>query len=276
MSGVIPKPKLVPGWRDASSRSEEREVMKFLEPLEEGVFLKRYKRFFADVQTSMETLVAHVPNTGSLKGCLEKGSACRFSLSTDPKRKLKATLQMIQTPTTWVGVNTGISNKLVWEAFENHQIPSWEEFEAGQPEVKINDGCRLDFAFWRTFEGPKPGEKLTTKNLKDYRLHFVEVKNITLAEDGVALFPDAVTERGQKHIEELMKLMKKGHSAEILFTVQRTDCKEFRPADAIDPRYGKLLRKAYEQGLKVSAYPCVFNKNEIVLDGRRSLKVNLD
>jgi sugar fermentation stimulation protein A len=250
--------------------------MKFLEACEEAVFLKRYKRFFADLDCKGTVMTAHVPNTGSLKGCLGEGSACRISLSKDPARKLKATLQMIQTPTSWVGVNTSLSNGLVWEAFENRVLPAWEDYEAGQREVKINEKSRIDLVLWRRFEGPPEGTKLNPKNLKDFRLHFVEVKNVTLAEGRTALFPDAVTERGQKHLEELMRLSQKGHSAEILFTVQRTDCEEFRPADMIDPRYGKLLRKAAREGVKISAFPCRLDHLEISLETRKPLKVVLE
>lgn len=259
-----------------SSRIKWGKSMKFLESFEEGVFLKRYKRFFADIEAKGESFVSHVPNTGSLKGCLEKGALCRYSISTDPKRKLKATLQMIKTPQSWVGVNTGLPNALMWEAFESRSVPTWEEFEFGQKEVKINEKSRIDMVLWRPFEGPSEGQKLTVKNLKDYRLHFVEIKNVTLADNNTALFPDCVTERGQKHLEELMQLTKKGHSAEIVFVIQRTDCTQFRPADELDPRYGQLLRKAAKAGVKISAYTCTLEPGEITVNSGRSLPIILE
>lgn len=249
--------------------------MKFLETFEEGIFIKRYKRFFADIEAKGENFVSHVPNTGSLKGCLTAGALCRYSLSTDPKRKLKATLQMIKTPSSWVGVNTGLPNALMWEAYEEKLVPHWEEFEGAQREVKINEKSRIDMVLWRPFEGPPEGQKLTVKNLKDYRLHFVEIKNVTMADEDVALFPDCVTERGQKHLEDLMQLVKKGHSAEIVFVIQRTDCQSFKPADSIDPRYGTLLRKAAKAGVKISAYSCRLEEAEISVNAQRSLPVIL-
>lgn len=220
--------------------------MKFTHKLQEGVFLKRYKRFFADIEWGGQTIVAHVPNTGSLKSVNVPGQHCLFSEAADPERKLKYTLQMIKSPYgSWVGVNTSIPNVIVKEMLE-HQVghnkelgtySHWADFDEILPEYKINNETRLDFAL---------------KKKSSDKWHFIEVKNVTYEENGVAYFPDAVTERGQKHLRELMALMKKGHSAEIVFTVQRSDCGSFAPADEIDPEYGRLLREAYHQGLRIT------------------------
>lgn len=220
--------------------------MKFHHKLHEATFLKRYKRFFADVEFKGQTVVAHVPNTGSLKSVNNPGQPCLISESTNPERKLKFTLEMIKSPQgAWVGVNTSTPNAVTKEAVlkfigRNEKIGTfahWTQFDEAKPEFKISAETRLDFAL---------------KKKGSDKMHFIEVKNVTLAEDGVAKFPDAVTERGQKHLREMMSLIEQGHSAEILFTIQRDDCGTFSPADDIDPEYGKLLREAFHKGLKIS------------------------
>ena len=222
----------------------------------QAFFLKRYKRFFADVKLpNGEEVTAHVPNTGSLKSCLFENQKCLISKSNNPKRKLKYTLEMLKTPTSWVGVNTQKPNELVFEYFLSQKNESWKKFPYGQKEVKINEKSRIDLVLTKT------SEKLTSKNFKNNKCHFIEIKNVTLKEKESALFPDAVSLRGQKHIKELIELMKKGHSAEMVFVVQRQDCKYFQTADDIDPDYGRLLKKAYQKGLKVSIFSCSFKTN---------------
>lgn len=220
--------------------------MKFAQKLHEGIFLKRYKRFFADIEWQGQIITAHVPNTGSLKSVNHSGQPCLFSESDNPERKLKFTLQMIQSPAgAWVGVNTAIPNTIVREKLEHtvahkkelNLYSHWMDFDKVLPEYKINSETRLDFAL--------------KKNGSD-KMHFIEVKNVTLEDRGVAKFPDAVTERGQKHLRELMNLMALGHTAELVFTIQRNDCGSFSPADDIDPDYGLLLREAYHKGLKIT------------------------
>lgn len=230
--------------------------MKFDSPLEQGVFLKRYKRFFADIRYQGEEITAHVPNTGSMKGCLDPEVPCRFTVNNDPKRKLKYTLQMLKTPNSWVGVNTGLPNKLVFEAWQRQIIPHWTVFDGAQPEVKISDKSRVDLVLWKSTKRLPANQKIKYDMLDDHKFHFVEVKNVTMAQDNVALFPDSVTTRGQKHIDELMELVSRGHSAEFVFTVQREDCEAFTPADEIDPVYAEKLRQAAHKGLEVSAYQC--------------------
>ncbi len=220
--------------------------MNYSHKLQEGIFLKRYKRFFADIEWQGQQITAHVPNTGSLKSVNNPGQHCLFSMSDDPKRKLKYTLQMIKSPEgTWVGVNTAVPNVIMREALlrvVGHPgivgtFAHWSHFDHAKHEHKINEESRLDFVL------TKDGSN---------KMHFIEVKNVTLAENGVAKFPDAVSERGQKHLRELMALMEKGHTAELVFTIQRHDCGSFAPADDIDPTYGKLLREASQKGLRIS------------------------
>ncbi|MCJ8276639.1 MAG: DNA/RNA nuclease SfsA, partial [Bdellovibrionales bacterium] len=206
--------------------------MRFEETLQEGRFIKRYKRFFTDIEFNGKTIVAHCPNTGSMKGLKNEGSPCLFSTTDDPKRKLKHTLQAVKTPTSWVGVNTGLPNKLVMELFKENPLKHWKKFDSAQAEVKISDKSRIDMVLWNSKD--RDVKKWSLKNLTP-PLHLIEIKNVTLAEDGVAMFPDAVTTRGQKHLDEMMELMEKGYTCEMVYVVQRQDCKRFKTADEIDP-----------------------------------------
>lgn len=226
-------------------------MFKFKSALQEGIFLKRYKRFFADIEWKGQVITAHVANTGSLKTCSEPGSPCLFSVHDDPKRKLKYSLEMIKAPSgSWVGINTSIPNALVKQALTEKLLKHWQNWEHIQPEFKINEETRLDF---RLSEGEK--------------YHYIEVKNVTLARDGQAQFPDAETTRGQKHLREMMDLMKHGHSAELVFVVQREDVDSFSAADDIDPEYGKLLREAIKKGLRVTALKTKLSPSGIRLTG---------
>lgn len=221
--------------------------MKFSQKLQEGIFLKRYKRFFADVELNGQTVVAHVANTGSLKSVNNPGQHCLVSESTNPERKLKFSLEMIKSPEgAWVGVNTSVPNIVMKETLQSvvgkgssivGPFAEWAKYEEVKPEYKISAETRLDFVL---------------RNAHDEKMHFIEVKNVTLAENKIAKFPDAVTERGQKHLKELMALAELGHSTEIVFTIQRSDCTSFSPADEIDPTYGKLLRDAYHKGVRIT------------------------
>lgn len=209
--------------------------MRFPKPLLKATMIKRYKRFFADVNLNGEVVTAHCPNTGSLKSCWEEGRAAYLSQSDNPERKLKYTLELTESPSgCLVGVNTSWPNKLVKEAFENGVIADWKKFKDFQSEVKISKETRLDAC-------------LSNGNKK----RFIEIKNVTLARDGVAHFPDAETTRGQKHLIELMKLVEDGHEAELVFTIQRGDCKTFAAAHDLDPEYGRLLKEARKKGVIV-------------------------
>ncbi len=246
--------------------------MKFENPLIEGIFLKRYKRFFADIQLGNETVVAHVPNTGSMRACGEPNCASFMSPATNPERKLRYTLEMLRTPKTWVGVNTGNPPILVRELYQSKTVPHWKGFDGYQAEVKINAQTRLDGALWKSSEQKNVKNGKLTK--LEGPLHFFEIKNVTLAENGTALFPDAVTERGQKHLQEMMELMEQGFTCEMIYVIQREDCTEFAPADQIDPEYGRILRESVKKGLRVSALPCHVNPKSIELQAK-SLPVKL-
>ena len=228
--------------------------MIFSSPLLEGRLIKRYKRFFADIEFQGQVITAHVPNTGSMKGCNEPGSPCLFSTSDNPNRKLKYTLEMVQASGAWVGVNTSHPNHLVKEAYDNKVIPEWSAFDHCKPEIKINAETRLDMLLTQTSTGKK---------------HYIEVKNVTMAENKVAMFPDAVTERGQKHLIELMNLIDQGNTVELAFVIQRQDCEAFRAAHEIDPEYAELLKKAQKKGLILSPFVVKMSPLEIKVSGKK-------
>jgi len=243
--------------------------MKFNQRLLEGTFLKRYKRFFADIEHQGQVITAHTPNSGSMKGCNTPHSACRFYDHGKTDRKLRYTLEMIKTPTSWVGVNTMRPNALMFEAWQNQLLKDWKGFDRAQREVKISDKSRIDLVLWKSRDHQE--EKLLKPDFKKLNgpFHFVEIKNVSMAEGNLALFPDSVTERGQKHLKELMTLQKMGHSTEILFVVQREDCQSFSPADDIDPEYGKLLRQAKETGVRLSCYTCKLSPTAIEITPKK-------
>lgn len=236
--------------------------MKFDQPLSKGSFQKRYKRFFTDIEFQGETIVAHCPNTGSMMGLKEPGQDCLFSTTDDPKRKLKHTLQMVKAKKSWVGVNTGLPNKLVVELFQKQSIKHWKKFDSFQSEVKINDKSRIDLVLWHSKNHEI--KKWNHKNLMP-PLHLIEIKNVTLAESGVAQFPDAVTTRGLKHLQEMIDFTQKGFSCEMVYVVQRSDCKVFKVAEHIDPNYAAKLKEAKKAGVKITALPCKLNQKEVTL-----------
>ena len=219
-----------------------------LPPLHPGILLNRYKRFLADVKLSGQIITAHCPNSGSMKGVSEPGSSVMLSLSENPKRKLKYTLELVQANGVWVGINTILPNKLVKEGIEQKLIPELESYETIRSEVNYGQNSRIDLL-------------LESPDAKCY----VEVKNVTMEKNHTALFPDAVTERGQKHLRELMNVIHQGYRAVIFFVIQREDCFQMAPADEIDPVYGDLLRKAKKAGVEVLAYVSKITMEEINL-----------
>lgn len=212
-----------------------------------GTLIKRYKRFLADIALENgETLTVHCPNSGSMRGCSEPGSPVILSKSDNPGRKYAWTLEMVRKNDVWIGVNTALTNTLVHEALEDGTISNFGRILSIRPEVKVSSGSRLDFL-------------LETGNGQVY----LEVKNCSMAVDDTALFPDAVTARGTKHLHELERLRAKGFGAAVLFCVQRADAERFEPATSIDPLYGKTLQEVYGQGVKVLAYRADVAPDEI-------------
>ncbi|MCF6248943.1 MAG: DNA/RNA nuclease SfsA [Desulfobacula sp.] len=221
--------------------------------------IKRYKRFLADVVLDTgETITVHCPNSGSMKGCAIEGASVWLSISDNPKRKYPHTWELIKAPGTFIGINTLVPNKLVKSACENNMIKELSGYEHVKAEVKTSSHTRLDLML----EGV--GKKKC----------YVEIKNCTLVEDGVAMFPDAVTKRGQKHLEELERLVSEGHRGVIFFLIQRMDAIIFQPADAIDKTYGKKLRKAVNNGVEIVVRDTVIDAQRICVG--KSVSVRLD
>jgi sugar fermentation stimulation protein A len=210
----------------------------FGSPLTQGTLIKRYKRFLADITLEDGSVVtAHCANTGSMKGCSDPGSRVYLSKSDNPKRKLAYSLELIQTGETWIGVNTALPNAVVAAAIRRGFIPNLTDYSGLRREVKYGEKSRIDILL----EDPSKASC------------YVEVKNVTLAEGNRALFPDAVTARGKRHLEDMSAEVKKGSRAAMVYLVQRDDCETFSPADAIDPEYGKALRKASKVGVETYA-----------------------
>lgn len=209
--------------------------MDFKEPLVRGTLIKRYKRFLADVRMEDGNIItAHCPNTGSMRSCDAPGSPVLLSKSENPERKYPYTWEMIYTNNVWAGVHTGRANGIVLEGIKKKKVKPLARYNDIKREVWVSKHSRLDAC-------------LTNSREQCY----IEIKNVSLQENNVAYFPDAITTRGTKHLHELMKLKKKGHRACIFFLVQRADCHVFMPADHIDLVYGQTLRKAVKEGMEI-------------------------
>jgi sugar fermentation stimulation protein A len=207
----------------------------------EARFLRRYQRFFADVETaSGEKLTVHCANPGSMLGFHLPGARVRCSRSDDPARKLPHTLEMMRIGRSWVGLHTGRANAVVAEALAAGVPRALAGYSSVRREVAVeHEGlrARLDFRL----EAPRR------------RAAWLEVKSVTLAEGRLALFPDSVTLRGRRHLALLSSLRARGERAALLFLVQRDDCDAVAPADAIDPAYGAALREAAARGVELLA-----------------------
>ena len=231
--------------------------MKLPEPLFHGTLIRRYQRFLADVELDDGSLVtAHTPNTGSMQGCARPGSRVLLSISANPGRKYPHSWELVHTDGLWVGINTLLPNHLAREGIENGTIAELAGYQHIRAEVPYGSGSRIDLLL----SGARGN-------------CYVEVKNVTLVEGGRALFPDAVSARGQKHLKELMEVVRLGHRGVNLFVVQRGDGESVSPADAIDPAYGALLREAARAGVELLAYRAEVTRSEVRLS--RSLPVLL-
>jgi sugar fermentation stimulation protein A len=219
-------------------RSKKNPTLPF-PPLICGTLLRRYKRFLADVRLEDgRTATAHCPNTGSMKGCAEPGRPVYLSVSDNPKRKLPYTWELIRMPGSLVGVNTNTPNRLVHQALRAGAIPQLAGYPSVRREVSVSRGTRFDIAL---------------EDDAGIRC-FVEVKNCTLVENGRALFPDAVTTRGQRHLAELARLVADGYRCAMFYLIQRMDAEIFAPAVDIDPEYGRRLAASAAAGVEVFAY----------------------
>ncbi|MBB5021092.1 DNA/RNA nuclease SfsA [Desulfurispira natronophila] len=212
-----------------------------LPPLVFGTLLQRYKRFLCDVQLANNSIItAHCPNSGSMLGLNQPGSLVALSHSENPKRKYAHTLELVQAQGNWVGVHTGRTNKIVEEGIATGKVESLQGYNQLRREVRYgSQGSRIDLLLQDHPHQPDC---------------YVEVKSVTLAVGRQGRFPDAVTKRGQKHLQELQEMAAQGQRAVLLFLVQRMGVDSFHPADEIDPQYGQLLREAQQSGVEVLAY----------------------
>ena len=231
--------------------------MIFAAPLQKGTLVKRYKRFLADVIVDGDReITVHCPNSGSMRGCSTPGSPVMLSTSVNPKRKYPQSLEMVQENGTWIGVNTMLTNGIVAEAIMEGRIAELQNIDKLSREVKTSDSSRLDLLLERG------DEKI-----------YVEIKNCSLVEDGWAMFPDAVTARGTKHLGELARLAAEGHRAVLFFCIQRSDGVQFRPAAHIDPLYAKTLKEVSEKGVEILAYQAEVSPEAIAIS--RAVPISL-
>lgn len=225
--------------------------MHFATSLIPGSLIKRHKRFLAEVRLADGTLVtAHCPNTGAMLTCSTAGSDVLLSRSDNPLRKYPLTLEMVRSGTTWVGVNTARTNAVVAEALLQRCIKEFPQTTKVVREVTTSKGTRLDLQV-----------------IEEEGMTYVEVKTCSLAIDGCAMFPDAVTKRGSKHLHELIRLAEIGEAAAVFFLVTRMDADRFAPARHIDPAYGKALDQAERAGVRVLAYQARATSNGIEVVG---------
>ena len=226
--------------------------MKFKERLLQGVLIKRYKRFFVDIKYKNKIITSHCPNSGSMMGLLNKGNKVWFSISDNPNRKLKYTLEIIEIEKKLIGINTMLTNKIVLEALREKKIKNLMKFVDIKTEVKFSDNTRFDFLI------SKGNEKC-----------FLEVKNVTLVrKNNIAEFPDSITTRGTKHLNELINAKKKGYKSYLLYLIQREDCKSFKIAQDIDREYKNAFDEALKNGVKILCYDCKLNNEEIKLNNQ--------
>jgi sugar fermentation stimulation protein A len=229
--------------------------MKFTKSLVKGKLIKRYKRFFVDVRLDNETVTAHCPNTGSMKGLLDQGNNVYLLKHDDPKRKLKYGLEIVKAQKNLVGVNTHMANKIVNHGLSNNLINELKNNDVIKPEVFFNKETRFDF--------------LVEKNKQK---SFVEVKNVTLFRDkNTAEFPDAVTSRGSKHLLALIDAIKKGYKSYLIFLVQIQNMEKFKIASDIDSEYYKNYLNAKKAGVNFLAYRCKISSKEIFIE--KKLKI---
>ena len=229
--------------------------MKFKDRLLQGTLNKRYKRFFVDINFKDKIITAHCPNTGSMMGLLNKGNKTWFSESNNPKSKLKYYLEIIEVGKNLVGINTLLTNKLVFEALKLKKIKNLIKFNNIKTEVKFSNNTKFDFLISNSEEKC-----------------FLEVKNVTLLRNKkIAEFPDAITSRGTKHLVELINAKKKGFQSCMLYLIQRQNCKAFKIAEDIDINYKIAFDKAIKAGVKILCYDCKINDEEIKLNNQIKL-----
>ncbi len=259
-----------------TTAANQSPIIAYGKPTQTATLVKRYKRFLADVRICEQSddclgdcdadnhcdneqhfFTVHCANSGSMKTCAEPDSRVIISDSQNPKRKLRHTWEAIEIGGHWVGVHSAWSNRLVKETIEGGAICELSDFNSIRTEVKYGDQkSRIDLLLEM-----------------DSGQCYVEVKHSTMRVGDHAAFPDAVTTRGKKHLEELMLMRSQGHRAVIFFAIGRSDCTAFRPADEIDSEYGKTLRQAVEAGVEALAYTFIFDENGAQLGSRLAIEL---
>jgi len=232
--------------------------MKFDKTLVHGRLIKRYKRFLADVELDDGSLTtAHCTNSGSMKTCLEEGAEVYLTPVDDPNRKTRYTWEMIRINGSWVGINTSHPNRIAYEAIKNGDIDGLRGYDLVRREVT-----------WQNSRFDVYAENAREKC-------FVEVKNVTMKDGRYARFPDAVTTRGKKHLETLMKAREQGYRAVMLYVIQRMDVERFGPAWQIDPDYARTLQDAYQRGVEVIPVQAKVTPEKIEIVGRLDQRLAL-
>ena len=225
--------------------------MKFTPKLEKATLIKRYKRFLVDLETPNQKFTVHCANTGKMTGCADPGFNAYYSTSDNPKRKYPHSLELTENSVgDFICVNTAVANKLAIEGIMQNMISELQGYAHLQPEVKYGqENSRIDIL------------------LKDEHkpLCYVEIKSVTLLENGQGYFPDTQTVRGQKHLRELIDIVQQGHRAVLLFVVMHTGIESVKAAAHLDPKYAKLLNDAQTAGVEVIAYNCEISPQKIIL-----------
>ena len=232
--------------------------------LTEGILIKRYKRFLADVDFGDRIEVVHCPNPGAMTGLKTPGSRVWCYLSDNPKRKLPYTLELIEADQTLVGINTNRPNAIAQEALAHGVIPDFQSYQTVQREYTWKKGTRFDFRLDDATDN-SPAMLLEIKN--------VHLRRSEADEADTVAFPDSVTARGTKHLQELIAAKKEGWRAALLFVVQRADSNRMVIADDIDPVYAKTLRTAYDSGVEIMAWRCNITLDTLTLTDKINMVI---
>ncbi len=226
--------------------------MDFEDELIPGVLVKRYKRFFVDIKLKNKIITAHCPNSGSMLNLLKKGNPVWFTKAKNDKRKLKYTLQIIEVDRIKYCINTHITNKIIQESINNKLIDELKGYEIVKSEKKFGNNTRFDFYL---------------ANIKEDIKAYLEVKSVSLSrKKNCAEFPDAVTDRGKKHLENLILANQQGYKSYLIFLVQIENCNSFNIASDIDPLYFKVFKEALKKNVNVLCYNCKFSDKGISIN----------
>ena len=233
--------------------------MDFENNLIQGIFIKRYKRFFVDVKVNNKIVTTHCPNPGSMLNLKKEGNVVWITKTKNQHRKLKYSLQIVEVENKKFCINTHITNKIINESLLKKKIPILKNFNEIKPEQKFGKNTRFDFLL-----------KETSTNKRA----FLEVKSVTLNRNkNHAEFPDAITTRGTKHLNNLILANKQGYESYIMFLVQFERCDSFGIASDIDPEYFKTLESALRQNVKIICYDCKFSNKGIEINKEIKIKI---